>query len=364
MYQSGSELYKTILNSDSISEALTHLRYISNEYVGCEHLFIMLSDGKKFNDISIVDFINIADDMAGNLIDFEQKHKFFSSKVVESLYYEVCTAKERSGSKTPRFVVDLVKKSEFSSMYAFNMENSFSNGILFFLFKDKSLSPGEIETCLLISSHMKQLAEKITFRKQIIKNSRYENLFNTLRMKDPYTVSHSYNVSFYASLLGEKLGLNENEIETLKLGAFLHDIGKVAIPDSILFKPALLTKEEFKLVEQHPLIGYELLKDLPDVEALLPIVKWHHERIDGQGYPDRLHMDQIPFMVRIVTLTDAFDAMTSQRVYQKNLNVDEAKKQLLQHANSQFDMNMVYPFLDIIENQAKLLIPTIGNEVK
>lgn len=364
MYQGGSELYKTILNADSISEALSHLRYISHEYVGCEHLFIMLSDGKKFNDMSIVDSINIADYTVGKLIDFEQENNFFSSKVVESLYYEVCIAEEQHSDITPRLVVDLLKKSGFLSMYVFNMENSFSNGILLFFFKDKLLSSDEIETCLLISSHMKQLAEKITFRKQIIKNSRYENLFNTLRLKDPYTVNHSYNVSFYASLLGENLGLNECEIETLKMGALLHDIGKIAIPDSILFKPARLTREEFKLVEEHPLIGYELLKDLPDVEALLPIVKWHHERIDGQGYPDGLHSDQIPYMVRIVTLTDAFDAMTSQRVYQKNLNVDGAKKQLLHHANRQFDSNMVHAFLDIIEQQAKLLTPSMGKEVR
>ena len=115
----------------------------------------------------------------------------------------------------------------------------------------------------------------------------------------------------------------------MKLGALLHDIGKIAIPDHILMKPGRLSDEEFIVIRQHPVIGYELLKDLPDVEHLLPIVKWHHERMDGRGYPDNLQGEEIPLLVRIVSIADAFDAMTSTRVYRDSLHVHEVGNNFL-----------------------------------
>ncbi|WP_237163218.1 HD-GYP domain-containing protein [Paenibacillus sp. BIHB 4019] len=197
---------------------------------------------------------------------------------------------------------------------------------------------------------MEQLIEKIYFRKQVLKQQSYENLVNTLRMKDGFTLNHCYNVAFYASLLGAKVGVDAEQLEQLKISALLHDIGKIAIPDSILLKPDRLTDEEFSVIKQHPAIGYELLKDLPDVQKILPVVRWHHERIDGSGYPDGLSGDDIPLLVRIVSLADAFDAMTSTRVYRHSLPVFEVRRQLEINVGKQFDGLLVQAFLQMLDD--------------
>ncbi|MEB3100583.1 HD-GYP domain-containing protein [Ferviditalea candida] len=354
VYQIDPEIYKALLNADSISEAMGHLKNLSMGSLGCEHLYIMLSDGNQRNGMALTDSVNIDESTAEQINTIEQNTQFFSSRFIDSQYYGVTTDDENF-HEVPSTVQSLLQSSGFSSMYIFDLQNHLANGILVFFFGNAvSLTPVEIEKCLVLSIHMKQLVEKIVFRKQFIKKQIYENLFNTLRLKDTYTVNHSYNVAFYASLLGEKIGLDAEELKILKIGALLHDIGKIGVPDKILRKPGPLTEEEYEFVKRHPLIGYKLLKDFPDVEHILPIVKWHHERIDGLGYPERLHGDQIPYMVRIVTIADAFDAMTSQRVYRNNLTMDEAQKQLLKNAGLQFDGDMVCKFLEIVDGQKKL----------
>jgi putative nucleotidyltransferase with HDIG domain len=202
---------------------------------------------------------------------------------------------------------------------------------------------------------MNQLVEKIQFRKQFIKQKTYENLFNTLRVKDILTVNHSYNVAFYSTLLGREAGLDHSELEQLKLGALLHDIGKITIPNSILLKPGGLTREEYRIIQQHPVMGYKLLEEYEELAPILPIVRWHHERMDGTGYPDRLSGGSIPFLVRVVSLADAFDAMTSNRVYQNSLTIDQVREQLLLNAGTQFDKDLVHLLLKILKEQIKMI---------
>jgi putative nucleotidyltransferase with HDIG domain len=231
-----------------------------------------------------------------------------------------------------------LKETSFHTIYPFHINRNSTNGTLLLCFQSqRSLTSEELQICRIIKLHMDQLVDKIYFRKQFLRQQSYESLFNTLRMKDSFTVDHCYNVAFYSSLLGEKVGLSSAELELLKLAALLHDIGKLAIPDHILMKPGRLTDEEFDVIRQHPAIGYELLKDLPEVHDILPIVRWHHERIDGKGYPDGLKGDEIPFLVRIVSLADAFDAMTSTRVYRFSLFFKELRKLLVTIANTNFD---------------------------
>lgn len=259
-------------------------------------------------------------------------------------------------SDIPKNLQHTLVSARFKSLYIFNFENQLSRGALVYCFPETvHMSSEKMEICHALKMHMNQLVEKIQFRQQLIKQKEYENLFNILRVKDSNIVNHSYNVSFYSTLLGKKAGLKKSELEKLKLAALLHDIGKITIPDSILNKPGCLTKAEFEIIKQHPLTGYELLKDYQGLGHILPIVRWHHERIDGSGYPDQLTGDSIPFLVRIVSLADAFDAMTSNRVYQKSLNTDEVKEQLLKHAGSQFDQILVHMQLEILEDQIKIL---------
>jgi len=162
-----------------------------------------------------------------------------------------------------------------------------------------------------------------------------------LDARDPYTAGHSERVSTLSVAVGRQMGLPEGELEALGLGALLHDIGKIGISDAVLRKPGSLTPEEFALIREHPLLGARILRNVPFLSPLLPIVELHHERPDGQGYPHRLRGDEIPIAARIVHVVDAFDAITSARAYRRARTAAEALRELWLHAGSQFDVEVV-----------------------
>ncbi|GAB6077301.1 HD-GYP domain-containing protein [Desulfurobacterium crinifex] len=145
-------------------------------------------------------------------------------------------------------------------------------------------------------------------------------LLKALSLRDSYTEGHSRRVAIYSYLIGKELGFEREKLSRIYAAAFLHDIGKIGIPDAILLKPYSLTSLERKLIERHPLLGYELLKDY-DFPVILDIVLKHHERLDGKGYP--LGIKDIPFSVNIVSVADVFDALTTDRPYRKALSLEE-----------------------------------------
>jgi putative two-component system response regulator len=155
-----------------------------------------------------------------------------------------------------------------------------------------------------------------------------ESLFLTLgrfiEARDPFTEDHCDRLAQYATALGSKLNLDLVDLDALYRGAFLHDIGKIAIPDRILLKKGKLTRAEYELMKQHPVIGDELCRTVRSLEAVRPIVRHHHERLDGRGYPDGLKGDAIPLLARIVSVVDVFDALTTDRPYRKAMTVDAA----------------------------------------
>ncbi len=155
------------------------------------------------------------------------------------------------------------------------------------------------------------------------------SLTNAIDARDPYTAGHSFRVSQYALAIARKIGtFSWEDLSTLEIGALLHDIGKIGIPDSILRKPGKLTPEEYRTIQLHPIIGYEILRDIPQFVSALPIVRFHHERGDGSGYPDGLTALQIPPLVKMVSIADVFDALTSPRYYRGPLSPQEALKTL------------------------------------
>ena len=170
--------------------------------------------------------------------------------------------------------------------------------------------------------------------------------------QDKYTKEHSDRVASYAVLIGKKLNLSEKDLETLSLGATYHDVGKVGVSSNIVFKDSKLTDDEYTTMKTHIFIGCDILSRSPVFENIIPIVKYHHERYDGTGYPEGLKGDEIPLLTRIVSVADTFDAMSSNRVYRNALNMDYIKSELSNIAGTQLDPYITNTFLDILNNES------------
>ena len=174
-------------------------------------------------------------------------------------------------------------------------------------------------------------------------------LATTIDAKDKYTSGHSRRVAEYSKMLAAALGKDEREQQEVYLFALLHDIGKIGIPDWIINKQDKLTEEEYAEIKKHPQIGYEILKSITIMPKLKSGVRWHHERIDGNGYPDGLTGDDIPEYARIISVADAYDAMTSNRSYRDSLPQDVVRSEIEKHIGSQFDETIAKKMLEIID---------------
>lgn len=175
-----------------------------------------------------------------------------------------------------------------------------------------------------------------------------ESLATALEARDEYTQGHSQRVCEVSMMLGEKMGFSSEAIEELRIGTVLHDIGKIGVPDGILNKRGRLTAEEFQVMKQHPVIGYEICKPLMLSEGVLMIIRNHHEKLDGSGYPDGLKGGELPLSLRIVCVADAFDAMSSTRPYRKVMAIREVLAELSRGAGTQFDSVVVEALKELI----------------
>ena len=177
-----------------------------------------------------------------------------------------------------------------------------------------------------------------------------ETLRFTVEAKDTYTRGHSDRVSEYSVLIGKHLGLSEEDIHLLRVGGLFHDIGKIGVPDSILLKTSKLTDDEYSEIKNHPKIGAQILSNATLFEKAIPIVKHHHERYDGFGYPEKLSGENIPYLARIAAVADSFDAMTSRRTYRDSMPMDIVIEEIRKNKGSQFDPNIADTFLNILSN--------------
>lgn len=169
--------------------------------------------------------------------------------------------------------------------------------------------------------------------------------------KDPYSAGHSKRVGQYAVQIGEKMGLDREALKMLNDAGVLHDIGKIGIKDEILLKPSALTVEEFKIMQQHSVIGHAILKPVRSLAKVAPLVLHHHEHYDGSGYPGGLRGEAIPIGARILTVADSFDAIVTDRPYRKRRTVDEAKAEFQRCAGKDFDPKVVEVLLGILEEK-------------
>jgi HD-GYP domain-containing protein (c-di-GMP phosphodiesterase class II) len=172
-----------------------------------------------------------------------------------------------------------------------------------------------------------------------------ETLVDTIQEKDRYTSGHSRRVAYYASILGEALGLSGRERRNLRLAAVLHDIGKVGWPDRLLHNEDDLTPEELEQVQAHPRRGADLLERLPFMDQVIPGIRYHHEAFDGSGYPSGLEGNEIPLFARIIAVADTFDAVTTERPYQSRVEFDEGLEILNRQAKTRLDPDLVEVFV-------------------
>ncbi|MFP5112314.1 HD-GYP domain-containing protein [Bacillaceae bacterium C204] len=186
-------------------------------------------------------------------------------------------------------------------------------------------------------------AVKTSYDQQLI--GIVKGVIATLELKDPYTRGHSERVASYALVLAKETGkFRDEELKSFNYACLLHDIGKIHIPDQILMKPTSLTKEEYEIIKSHTNVGAEAVSKVVGLDNSIEVIRSHHERWDGRGYPDQLKGEEIPYLARIAAIADAFDAMTSTRSYRSALTIDEAYKRILEGKGSQFDPELVEEF--------------------
>lgn len=180
-------------------------------------------------------------------------------------------------------------------------------------------------------------------------------LARTVEAKSPYTHGHSERVTHYALELADAVGVTRHEREVLRKGALLHDIGKISVPDAILDKPGKLTTEEFEIVKGHAAQGAHIVEPLHSLQETLPLIRWHHERLDGNGYPDGLREEQLSPLVRILSVADVYDALASQRPYRRPMPHERCLEVLRENAaGGGLDAELVFLFCSLVEPRPAL----------
>jgi putative nucleotidyltransferase with HDIG domain len=174
-------------------------------------------------------------------------------------------------------------------------------------------------------------------------------LVKAIEEKDMYTRGHSVRVAWMVVEIAKALGLPESEIEYLSFGSILHDVGKIGIPESIVKSPKLLSEAEFRIIKKHPLKGVEILQPIAFIKNHMHLIRNHHERWDGKGYPDGLAGNEIPLGAQIVAVADAYDAMTSSRPYRKRIPPKEAAREIQNNTGTQFSSQVSEAFLKVFE---------------
>lgn len=189
------------------------------------------------------------------------------------------------------------------------------------------------------------------------------SLAKSIDLRDPYTMGHSQQVTNYAMMIAKELNLPQEQVETVRKGSMLHDIGKLGVPDTILLKQGRLTPEEYEVIKNHPLLGAQILESSRNLRELIPLVRHHHERFDGKGYPDGLVGHAIPIEARILTLADSIEAMASDRPYRRGLTLEEIIEEVRRVSGEQFDPRLVKIFLKLVEAKGDRIIVNSARKV-
>lgn len=270
----------------------------------------------------------------------------FSESISKNLSFIINNMhKNRIYIKTFKIVSDQIKSFLVYPLQAVNFKGCFFAGRL----KDeKQFSHEEYDLVMTMIKNLGIFLNNIYLFNEL--KVSYElttsALASAIEAKDPYTKGHSQRVMRYSLLIGKKLGLNEESLKTIKLAGLLHDVGKIGIPEAIITKKGPLNEKEYKIMKKHPYIGYLIVKDIDYLKSGIPFVLYHHEKLDGSGYPYGLKEDKIPLFARIAAVADYFDALTSDRPYRKGLSFNDAMLEIKKNSEKQFDKEVVDAFIE------------------
>jgi putative two-component system response regulator len=207
----------------------------------------------------------------------------------------------------------------------------------------KPVHPRELDARLRSLLRLKRVLEELEEAESLI-----TSLALTIEARDPYTAGHCVRLAAWAMAFGERLGLSEEEQKALRLGGFLHDLGKIAVPDGVLLKAGPLSAEERRLMEEHPAAGDRLVVPMRTLGLVRPIIRHHHERWDGHGYPDRIGGEDVPLLARLTAIVDVYDALLTRRPYKSPFDEEDALRSLHEGARTgQFDPELVRVFLEL-----------------
>lgn len=234
--------------------------------------------------------------------------------------------------------------------FRFHLQSSVFRNPLFWVFA--AIAVGWLVCALslmIVNVNIKRLVEQKKRDEQIIEQTMH-TFVNIIDAKDPNTMGHSLRVAQYSTMIAERMGFDEEECKRIYYIALLHDCGKLYIPDEILTKPARLTNEEYEVMKKHTVYGSNILRDFTSIQDIQLGAMYHHERYDGKGYPTGISGEDIPLIARIICVSDAFDAMNSQRCYRSNLAPEKILSELHNNRGTQFDPAVVDHLLKLIED--------------
>lgn len=212
------------------------------------------------------------------------------------------------------------------------------------LYRAKSFNKNRVES---YHSVLDDLCKRMDIKEDTIKS--LKTFINMINLKDRYTYGHTERVVIYVKWFAQMLKLKEEDQAQIQIAAYLHDIGKLEIPEEVLNKKGRLTNTEFQMFKDHPEVGVGLIQNIKPFESFVPLIKYHHERYDGGGYPDGLKGQEIPYLARMLTIADSFDAMTSNRPYNVRKSHEEGIEELRLNAGLQFDPELVEIFIEMLE---------------
>jgi putative nucleotidyltransferase with HDIG domain len=220
----------------------------------------------------------------------------------------------------------------------------------------------------------KSMVDQLNENNQILSNRNQEvqrlndelllALASTIDLRDPFVVEHSRHVARYAALMAQELGLSQARIHLVYQAGLIHDIGKLAIPEAILFKPGKLTPDEYEVIKEHVTVGADLLDDFHSLQSVAKFVRYHHERYDGSGYPDRLASEEIPLEARILALADAVEAMASDRPYRPGSSVAAIVREIQHEAGAQFDPRVVAAFVTLVQHNGDAIVVNSARNIE